>query len=198
MPDFFPFLLYVLVTTFTPGPNNILSMSNALHDGYRRTLRFLAGVAVGFLVVMGLASAFDLALVNLVPQMRLWLNIFGALYMVYLAVHIARSKPQAEAAAPGALNTFKAGFLLQFVNLKCILFGITVFSIYITPVFQEPGILFLFALLLSGVAFLAVSTWALGGNLFRSFLSRYERVFNLAMAALLVYTAAASLFLHPL
>jgi threonine/homoserine/homoserine lactone efflux protein len=52
----------------------------------------------------------------------------------------------------------------------------------------------LFACLLAGVGFVAVSSWALSGNLFRSFLSKYERLFNWTMAALLVYTAAASLF----
>ncbi len=196
MPNFYPFLTYVIVTTFTPGPNNILSMSNGLRDGYRNTLRFLAGVTSGFLVVMLISGALNVALVNVIPQMRLWLTWFGAAYMLYLAVHIAFSKPHAETARSNALNTFKAGFALQFINLKGILYGITVFSFFITPVFQNPLIVGLFAPLLSGVAFLAVSSWALGGNVFRSFLGKYERVFNLAMAALLIYTAGASIFFH--
>ena len=52
MINLYPFLAYVVVTTFTPGPNNIMAMSNAMHHGYRRTLGFLAGMTAGFFLVM--------------------------------------------------------------------------------------------------------------------------------------------------
>jgi threonine/homoserine/homoserine lactone efflux protein len=133
---------------------------------------------------------------SLVPQIRFWLNLFGAAYMVYLAAHIVFSKPSAEGTQQNDLNTFKAGFALQFINLKGILYGVTVFALFITPVYQNPFVVSLFALILAGIGFVAVSSWALGGNLFRSFLRKYERWFNLAMGALLVYTAIASLLSH--
>lgn len=44
MATFYPLLIYVLVTTFTPGPNNILAMSHGVQSGFRRTLGFLAGI----------------------------------------------------------------------------------------------------------------------------------------------------------
>jgi cysteine/O-acetylserine efflux protein len=193
MLNFYPFLTYVLVTTFTPGPNNILSMSNGLRYGYRRTMKFLAGEASGFFIVMLISGLLNVALVHLVPQIRFWLNIFGAIYMVYLAGHIVFSKPAGEGPRPDGLNTFQAGFVLQFVNLKGILYGVTVFALFITPVFQNPLVVTMFALMLACVGFIAVSSWALGGNLFRSFLQKYERWFNLVMGLLLVYTAVASL-----
>lgn len=181
------------MTTFTPGPNNILSMSNGLRYGYRRTLGFLAGITSGFLVVMLISGLLNVVLVSLVPQIRFWLNLFGAAYMVYLAAHIVLSKPAEEGPRQNELNTFGAGFVLQFVNLKGILYGVTVFALFITPVYQSPLIVSLFAPLLACIGFIAISSWALGGNLFRSFLQKYERWFNLVMGALLVYTAIASL-----
>jgi cysteine/O-acetylserine efflux protein len=193
MPNLYPFLAYVFVTTFTPGPNNILSMSNGLRYGYRRTLGFLVGITSGFLVVMLISGLLNVALVSLVPQIRFWLNLFGAAYMVYLAAHIVFSKPSEEDPRQNELNTFGAGFVLQFVNLKGILYGVTVFALFITPVYQNPLTVSLFAPLLACIGFIAVSSWALGGNLFRSFLRKYERWFNLVMGALLVYTAIASL-----
>jgi cysteine/O-acetylserine efflux protein len=193
VPNFYPFLTYVVVTTFTPGPNNILSMSNGLRYGYRRTLKFLAGITAGFLVVMLISGLLNVVLVRLVPQMRFWLNLFGAAYMIYLAAHIVFAKPAEESSSQSDLNTFGAGFALQFVNLKGILYGITVFAMFITPAYQNPAIVSLFAPLLAIIGFVAVSSWALGGNVFRSFLRKYERWFNLVMGALLVYTAVASL-----
>jgi threonine/homoserine/homoserine lactone efflux protein len=194
MPNFYPFLTYVLVTTFTPGPNNILSMSNGLRYGYRRTLGFLTGMTSGFLVVMLISGLLNVVLVSLIPQVRFWLNLLGAAYMLYLAAHIVFSRPSNEDTEQNNLNTFGAGFALQFVNLKGILYGVTVFALFITPIYQNPISVSLFALLLACIGFIAVSSWALGGNLFRSFLQRYERWFNLLMGALLVYTAIASLF----
>ena len=48
MPNVFAFLSYVVVTTFTPGPNNVMSMSNASRYGFRRSMRFTTGVCAGF------------------------------------------------------------------------------------------------------------------------------------------------------
>jgi cysteine/O-acetylserine efflux protein len=193
MHNLFPFLAYVFVTTFTPGPNNILSMSNGLHYGYRCTLRFLTGVTVGFLIVLLVSGLLNVALTGLVPQVRFWLNLFGAAYMGYLAAHIALSKTQNDSVQPQGLNTFGAGFALQFVNLKGILYGVTVFAIFVTPIYQNPLVVSLFAVALAALGFTASSSWALGGNLFRRFLRKYERLFNLVMGALLAYTAVASL-----
>jgi cysteine/O-acetylserine efflux protein len=193
MANFYPFLAYVFVTTFTPGPNNIMSMSNAMRDGYKRTFGFLVGIFTGFLVVMLLSGLLNVVLVGLLPQVKFWLNILGAAYMVYLAIHIILSKPANDQPGAGALNSFAAGFSLQFINLKGILYGVTVFSIFIVPVYQNPLMVSLFALILALVGFLAISSWALGGNVFRHWLSKYYRLFNWTMGALLIYTALASL-----
>jgi cysteine/O-acetylserine efflux protein len=193
MTTFTPFLIYVVVTTFTPGPNNILSMSNAARDGYKGTLRFLAGIFTGFWLIMGLCGLLNVVLVSLLPQVRSWLEWLGAAYMIYLALHIALSKPRQEGQKRADLNTFWAGFSLQFVNLKVILYGVTAFSVFISRLAPDPWLVALFAPALAAVGFLATSSWALGGDVFRHFLNRYERWFNLAMAALLIYTAVASL-----
>jgi cysteine/O-acetylserine efflux protein len=194
MANFYPFLIYVLVTTFTPGPNNIMAMTNAMRDGYRRTLNFLLGVFAGFLVVMLLCGLLNVVLVSLLPQMQLWLNILGVIYLVYLAVHTILSKPVAGGSDEHQplktdLNTFKAGVWMQFLNLKLILYGITVFSMFITPVFQHPVSVSLFAPVLALIGLIATACWALGGSIFRRFYQKYYRLFNLAMGGLLLYTA---------
>jgi cysteine/O-acetylserine efflux protein len=193
MTDLYPFLIYVFVTTFTPGPNNILSMTNAVHFGYRRILGFLAGICVGFYVVMVASGLLNVVLAAALPSIKIWLNILGALYMLYLAYHIIRSKPMEEGEGQGNLNTFKAGFIMQFLNIKCILYGITVFSLFIIDRYHDPLMIAVFSLILTGVGFVSISSWALGGNIFRKFLKRYYKIFNYVMGGLLIYTAIASL-----
>jgi cysteine/O-acetylserine efflux protein len=196
MINLYPFLAYVVVTTFTPGPNNILAMSNAMHHGYRRTLGFLAGMTAGFFLVMLACGILNAFLANRLPQVRFWLNLLGAGYMVYLALHIVRSGAMADGADKRELNSFAAGFGLQFLNLKVILYGVTVYAMFITPTYHQPVTVSLFALVLAAVGFIAISCWALGGNIFRQTLCKHYRLFNFAMAGLLIYTAIAALLPH--
>jgi cysteine/O-acetylserine efflux protein len=192
MLNFAAFLIYVAVTSFTPGPNNIMSMSNAARAGYRNTLKFLFGIAVGFMLVMLICGFLNVILVSLLPKMKFWLNLLGAVYMIYLALHIFLSKPSTEEDKDG-LNTFWAGFTMQFMNVKVILYGITVYSMFIVPAFQNPLTISLFAPLLAVIGFISISLWAVGGNLFRSLLNRHWRLFNVSMSLLLLYTAVSSL-----
>ncbi len=193
MRNLIPFATYVFVTTFTPGPNNLLSMSNAMHSGYRRTLRFLTGIFSSFLVVMLACGLLNFALLSLEPRVRIWLNILGAAYMLYLAIHIMTSKPAEGEQADNRLNTYLSGLALQFLNLKVILYGVTVFSNFIVPAYHDPRQVAMFAPLLALIGFLATSCWALGGDIFRKTLNRYYRPVNIATGILLVYTAIASL-----
>jgi cysteine/O-acetylserine efflux protein len=193
MANFTPFLIYVLVTTFTPGPNNVMAMSNATRYGIQRTIRFLVGIFTGFLVVMLLCGWLNVALATQLPAMQGWFHLLGAVYLLFLAYHILRSPPVAEDAVKDGFNTFRAGFSMQFLNIKVILYGITVFSLFIVNSYQDPLTIALFSILLAGVGFAATSCWAFVGNLFRKGLRKQYRIFNIAMAGLLIYTAVASL-----
>ena len=197
MANFYPFLVYVVVTTFTPGPNNIMAMTNAMHDGYGRTLKFLAGMLSGFFIVMLASGLLNVVLTGWLPSLEKWLKILGGLYMFYLAYHIARSRPEEIDQGKNSDNTYKAGFSMQFLNIKVILYGITVYSLFIVHTYPSPLMIALFALILALVGFTSTSCWSLGGNIFRKTLRKNYRLFNFFMAALLVYTAVASLIPVP-
>jgi cysteine/O-acetylserine efflux protein len=194
MPNLFPFIIYVIVTTFTPGPNNIMAMTNAMHDGFKRTIRFLFGIFAGFILILLLSGLLNLVLADILPGIHAWLNVLGAGYMVFLAIHIMRSRPISDDSAENKFNSFKAGFIMQFLNIKVIVYGITVFSLFIIERFHDLASISLFAIVLAFIGFVATSTWALGGNLFRPLLRKYYRIFNIVMGALLIYTAIAGLF----
>ena len=89
MINLIPFLSYVFVTTFTPGPNNILSMVNAKQYGFKNSFRFNLGILTGFIILMIACSYFNLFLFNLMPKIEHFVGIFGAIYMLYLAYKIA-------------------------------------------------------------------------------------------------------------
>lgn len=187
------FLLYVFVTSFTPGPNNIMAMLFANKYGFKKTFRFCLGVGAGFFVIMVLSTYFNLLLHNFIPKIELPMMILGAGYMVYLAIKIVTSKNSANDDDGGKYNSFFAGMLLQFVNPKGVLYGITVVGTFILPYHTSHIVLLLFSLFLAVVGFLSTSSWSLFGSIFQKFLSKYRKQFNIVMALLLVYSAVSIL-----
>lgn len=184
------FLSYAFVVSFTPGPNNIMSLYNASHKGFKKGLSFNLGVASGFLVLMLLCSFLNFGLNAIMPKIQPYMRLIGTAYMLYLAYKIYQSKAPNEIESPSnSMINFKTGFLMQFVNPKAILYGITIVSSFIMPYYSSWSVLFLFALFLALIAFLSTSSWSLFGSLFTQLLSKYYRIFNLAMSGLLIYTA---------
>jgi len=174
-----------------------MAMSNGLHTGFKRTIRFLGGVFTGFILVMLICGLVNFVLLSLLPSIKLWLNLLGAGYMLYLAYYVITTKPHNDEEPNQGLNTFKAGFSMQFINLKGILYGVTVFSNFIIPNYQSPFAILLFAFFLGSMGLLATSSWAAFGVAFRTFFSKYARVINIVMGLLLIYSAVSSLeFIH--
>jgi threonine/homoserine/homoserine lactone efflux protein len=194
MPDFSAFIPYVLLATFTPGPNNLMAMANATRHGFRRTLRFTSGVTLGFFVLLALCCAFSATLLGLVPTLHPVMAGLGAAYMLWLAWRTLRSKPHEEGVEDTRTYGFWSGAALQFVNPKAILYGVTTASTFVVPYFHGPVVLGFISLVLALVAFVATGSWALFGAAFQRFLAKRGRVVNIVMALLLVY-CAVSLFL---
>ena len=188
MPNVTAFLSYVIITTFTPGPNNIMAMSNATRYGFKKSIRFNAGVFFGFLILMVLSSFLSVTLYSLIPSIKPVMTFIGASYILWLAWKIYKSKPHAEDESH-ATNTFTAGILLQFVNVKVIIYCITIVSTFIVPYYDSVFVLSIFSLFLASVSFLSTCSWAVFGFLFQKFLFKNERIVNIIMALLLVYTA---------
>lgn len=194
MPNFTAFLSYVLITTFTPGPNTIMSMSNASRYGFKKTTVFNLGIFSGFFIVMGLCNIFSYTLYNLIPSIKPFMTTMGAVYILWLAWKTFNSKPNNEIKNEKQTNTFFTGFLFQFINPKLIIYGITTMSTFIVPYYKSPFVLMGFSLFLSIMSFAATSSWALFGSIFQKFIFKNTKLVNSIMAILLVY-CAISLFL---
>ena len=148
----YAFLTYAVITAATPGPNNIMSMSNAGRLGFRRALPFNLGIWVGFTIVMVLCTLFCTALSALIPAIRLPMLVLGAAYMLYLAWGTFRSSDVIQ--EDHSREGFLSGLLLQFINPKIYLYCIMSMEAYILPYYGgQPVILFLFALLLAFIGF---------------------------------------------
>ncbi|MGG2090749.1 LysE family transporter [Priestia aryabhattai] len=187
------FLLYIIVTSFTPGPNNIMAMLFANKYGLKKTMKFCLGVGAGFLIVMLLCSYFNLLLKNFIPKIEFFMTILGAIYMLYLALKIVSSKNNGKNNDEDGNNSFFMGMLLQFINPKGILYGITAIATFILPYHNSNFSLIMYSLFLAFVGFVSTFCWSLFGSVFQKFLSKYRSQFNIVMALLLMYSAISIL-----
>lgn len=185
-------LVFILVTTFTPGPNNILSASMGTLYGYRRTAPFMLGVATGVMLVMLLCATASSFLAAHLPAAMPRLRWLGGVYILWLAYGVySRSTRFLDAPAEAAPLRFWNGLALQFLNPKAILFGLTVYSAFLAPLLSARIALLAVTLLIACEVFCAVSAWALGGHLIRGLIGtpKRARALGLVLSAALVYTA---------
>ena len=187
------FLIYCFVTAYTPGANNLLSMSNAARLGFRKSFKFNIGITAGFLIVMSVCTLFSSALYSALPKIKFSMQIIGAAYMLYLAWKIWKSHSDFEIENDKTASFF-AGMVLQFMNPKIYIYAITAMSLYILPIFHSTMSLAGFTLILTILGASGSYVWALFGSIFCKFFAKYPKMVNLIMALLLVY-CAVSLFL---
>lgn len=184
------FLIYCFVTAYTPGANNLLSMSNAIRLGFRRSFRFNLGILAGFTLVMTVCAIFSTALFALLPKVKLVMQVLGAAYMLYLAWKIWKTALKPDDGG-GKEASFLSGLVLQFCNPKIYIYAITAMTLYILPVYHTAGAIAGFTLLLALLGASGSFVWALCGAVFCRYLTRHRKAVDLVMALLLVYCAVA-------
>lgn len=189
MNNFVAFLTYTLLTAFTPGPNNIIAMSNTSKHGLKKSIGLIQGIFVGFFSVMILCSLFSVMLVNIIPTIKPAMTYIGAAYILWLAWHIAKSKPQENAENIEKADSFITGFFLQFVNVKIVLCGITAISNFVTPYYNSFISIGVFTLIITAFGCAGTFTWAIFGAVFQRIFKKHNNSINIIMALLLVYCA---------
>lgn len=186
--NFATFFSYVFLTAFTPGPNTILSMSNAGKYGFKRSFPFNIGVTIGFFIMMVCCAAGSSLLYRFIPSIKPVMLCLGAAYLFWLAWNVWRDRPHKERKEGGSQNSLLiSGMALQFVNVKVILYGLTAMSTFILPHYHSFGSIAGFVLILTAVGFAGTFCWALFGAAFERFFQKYGKILNAIMALLLVY-----------
>ena len=157
------FVLFAIVAAFTPGPNNAMVLASGLNFGFRRTLPHVAGIAIGFGIVV-LIAGFGLgAVFKSMPLLYAALKYGGAAYLVYLAWRIATSGGiDDKDSQRGEPLSFIGAMLFQWVNVKGLIAAISSVAIYSAIAPYPYNVLFLGAVF-GLVGFVSAAAWALFG-----------------------------------
>ena len=174
------FFIYSVINAFTPGPGNILALNTVTNYGYKKGRPLYWGIFAGYYVVQVICAVFVFGVSTFLPNLLGIMKYIGAAYILWLAVHIALSKPTTGTVEKSA--SFLKGFLLQFVNVKIYLFGITALTGYVTEYSASLWVLLLFEIIIATIETIATLTWIGMGVLIQRAYQKYYRVINIILA----------------
>lgn len=187
----FSFVIYALINAFTPGPGNILALNTMANYGWKRGKPLFFGIFAGYFFVQALCAFFLFGLESLINPLMTALKYAGAIYILWLAYQVVISKPDKKTSEKQP--SFWIGFVLQFVNVKIFLFGITALTGYITPYYSSLGMLLFFEMIIATVGTIATLTWIFFGGLLQETYLKHYRIINIILALLLLQCAVALL-----
>ncbi|AHG38988.1 lysine transporter LysE [Pseudomonas syringae CC1557] len=105
-----------------PGPNNLLSISNATRYGFARSCLGGMGRLLAFVIMITLAAAGLTAVLHTSEWLFHVIKLIGVAYLFYLAVQLWRASPHApDKAAVSSGSLARQEFLVAIGNPKAIL-----------------------------------------------------------------------------
>ncbi|MFK7867265.1 MAG: LysE family translocator [Alphaproteobacteria bacterium] len=188
--DWVNFIVFALVSSTTPGPNNSLLLNSGLRFGVRRSLRHLAGINIGF----GLMFLFIGTIITFMPpQILIYLRWISIGLILYVAFKIATAPTDLDPPQDDAANEFKGkkakpwGFwqaaAFQWINPKALMMAFAALAAYqIMPL--AGAITFTFVNASCGI-------WLVAGAILRRYLRGrplLTRIIFILMAAGLILT----------
>lgn len=183
----FPLASFCLVSSITPGPNNMMLLSSGATFGLRRTTPHLFGISGGcaiMVLVVGWALA---GVVSRVPGLFTALHIVSTFYLLWLAWRIAISTGPHGGSGRAQPFTFLEAAAFQWVNPKAWAMVVGAVTSFAQPAHLLMDVSVI-ALVLMAVGLPCIVLWASAGQMLSRFLAdpRALRGFNYGMAALLV------------
>ncbi len=197
-------VIFMITSSVTPGPNNLMLLHGSLRSGFKRCLPHMLGISSGCMVMI-FFSYWGIA--NLVvewPVSLIVIKVLGTAYLCWLTWVMNRegivpqnldelaekSNHKVSWALP--LNYWQAA-LFQWVNPKAWMMVVTLPLLAIITgaqpqISNAPIYLLCFVINLS-----CISVWAAGGNTLRHFLHRQSviKVVHVVIIAMTLYCAVS-------
>ncbi|HEY8081855.1 MAG TPA: LysE family translocator [Acidimicrobiales bacterium] len=190
------FVVYVLVSSITPGPNNLMLATIGVTKGPRQALRSAAGVSVGWGMQIAVCGVGLVAIIRAVPWLRSVIEGLAIAYLLWLAWKLWRADHLGEA-VPSLGFWGAIGF--QWANPKALTMSLTTSGLFVVPSahgLHGPSVA---AVSLAAVAlnYPCVSAWGLAGSSMASRLAeprairRFSRACSVVLVALVVWLLVA-------
>ncbi len=193
-----PFMLFAFVAAITPGPTNILVLSNSARYGFKAAVPIILGACAGAAgIVLLVGSGVGQSLVQL-PTVQTAMQWAGVAWLSYLAWQIFNSPAQSLDAqsAPKRLGLTGAASL-QLINPKTWMMALAVVSVFAGNGAERQSQVVCLSLVFFLISLPCLGAWAvLGAGSNRALRSPTAmRRFNCCMALLLLGSTWLSLLI---
>ncbi len=194
-----PFLLFAIVASVTPGPNNAVVLATAARRGLRGALPCMLGISLGFgfmVAVVGVGLAAPLLAHPLLHDALRWVGAAWLLVLAWRIAHAGDAPPgDGVAASPGFFRVFWGMCGFQWVNPKAWILAVATTATYTVPGGAVRAQVLLLAGLFAVIGLFSAGAWALLGAGTGRWLSspRRRRRFNLVMGLLLAGSVVPAL-----
>jgi threonine/homoserine/homoserine lactone efflux protein len=181
-----------LVLAGSPGPNTMSLAAAGAAFGARRSIAYMAGLALGMLAVMAIVASGVVAMLLAVPGIAPIATGAALLYFVYLAWKIAMAPPLSESGSDRPAPSLTDGLLLSLVNPKGYAAMLALFASHtLIAANLVDDAASKIAVTIVIILFVNMVWLYVGAALARSFRSpRANRVINISFAVLLLASAA--------
>jgi len=191
-PTLLPFLLFAFVASITPGPTNILVLSNSARFGVAAAIPIILGACVSAASLVLLVGTGAGAALTAWPVVQTVMQWIGVAWLSYLAWQIFRAPAgaiSAQAKEPRLGMWGAAG--LQWINPKTWMMALAVVSVFAGVGENRLVHVFYLSLAFFVISVPCLSAWALLGAASSHWLSSATAVqrFNRGMALLLLGSA---------
>lgn len=195
---FMPFMLFAFVASITPGPTNVLVLSNSARYGFKAALPIIFGACAGAAgIVLLVGSGIGQSLTHL-PKVQSAMQWAGVAWLSYLAWQIFSAPPQAVGPqAPHKRLGLTGAASLQLINPKTWMMAVAVVSVFAGNGPDRQGQVLSLSLVFFVVSLPCLVAWAVLGagssRLLRSTTAMQR--FNRCMALLLLGSTWLSLLI---
>lgn len=179
-------VLFALVSSITPGPNNMMLLASGANFGFRRSIPHMLGISIGHMIMVILVGIGLMQVFDLYPVSHTILKVASVAYMLYLAWKIANAAAPDTGNAKAKPFSFLQAALFQWVNPKAWSMALTAITLYAPErTLMAVGSV---ALVFACTNLPSITTWTVLGLKIRHLLSNPFRLraFNVTMAVLLV------------
>lgn len=203
----FSLLTASVVISFTPGAGAINTMSNAMNQGWRRSIWGIIGQQIALIVHVAIVAAGVGLLVSRSEFLFNGIRYAGAAYLVFLGIRLILAKPVvAVDDAPVLIDSresrwsmIRRGFWVNLLNPKAIVFFLAFIPQFIR--LDEPPLPQYLTLIATVIVVDVIVMWGFFAAAARPFrrltrTARGQRVLNTVFGALFIVVAGILVLLH--
>ena len=184
------FTIFAVVTSITPGPNNVMLTATGANVGVRRGLPHVLGVSLGFALMVFLVAAGAGAAFIENPSVMWWLRLVGIAVLLWLAWKIATAGRAGSEERERPIGFLEA-VAFQWVNPKAWLICASAVGSFLDA--NESALIqaALFGMIFVVAGMPCMFVWLGFGAAMQRFLRTDSalRAFNITMALVLAATA---------